>query len=63
MEQSTPAQNTIPDLCAMALDGNFSDVDMFAIRPLSGDGADTRLIKIGCAKRYFAPAAVPGFSQ
>jgi hypothetical protein len=29
-------------------------VDMFAVRPLSGDGADMRLIEIGCPKCYFA---------
>jgi hypothetical protein len=43
----------------------FRHADMFAVRPLSGDKADMRLIKIRCPKCVISrgAAAVPGFNQ
>jgi hypothetical protein len=54
MGNGLPCKTQFPISAPWLLMALLRHVDMFAVRPLSGDGADMRLIKIGCPKRYFA---------
>jgi hypothetical protein len=54
MGNGLPRKTQFPISVPWLLMALFRDVDMFAVRPLSGDGADMRLITIRCPKCYFA---------